>query len=128
LKHGILETAHLPNQSYYEFSTLGAKKYCYRETPETELKVTIAGVTKKKGGKELEKHGGIKAFKSGFVFKDAGGMDAIYNDNPELKTYTVDGHTINITSNVVLKEGFYTLGIAAEYEKLLEISAKILDI
>ena len=123
-----LETAHLPNQSYYEFATLGAKKYCYRETPETELKVTIAGVTKKKGGRELEKHGGIKAFKAGFVFKDAGGMDAIYNDAPEIKTYTVDGHTIDITSNVVLKEGLYTLGIAAEYEKLLEISARILDI
>lgn len=123
-----LETADLPNQSYYEFSTLGAKKYCYRETPETELKVTIAGVTKKKGGKELEKHGGIKAFKAGFVFKDAGGMDAIYNDDPETKTYTVEGREIEITSNVVLKEGLYTLGMAAEYEKLLEISAKILDI
>lgn len=123
-----LETAHLPNQSYYEFSTLGAKKYCYRETQDSELKVTIAGVTKKKGGKELEKHGGITAFKSGFVFKEAGGMDAIYNDNPEIEKYRVDGGTLEITSNVVLKEGVYTLGLSAEYEKILEISAKILDI
>lgn len=123
-----LETEHLPNQSYYEFSTLGAKKYCYRETPDTELKVTIAGVTKKKGGAELERHGGIKAFKAGFVFTEAGGMEAIYNDNPEIKTYKIDGREIAITSNVVLKEGTYTLGIAAEYEKLLSISAKILDI
>lgn len=123
-----METELLPNQSYCEFSTMGAKKYCYRETPETELKVTIAGVTKKKGGKELEEHGGIKAFKTGFVFRDAGGMDAIYNDEPEVETYTVEGRTIEITSNVVLKEGVYTLGLAAEYEKLLEITAKILDI
>lgn len=123
-----METEYLPNQAYFEFATLGAKKYCYRETPESELKVTIAGVTKKKGGKELEKHGGIKAFAPAFVFKDAGGMDAIYNDDPEVKTYTVEGREIEITSNVVLKEGVYTLGITAEYEKLLEISAKILDI
>lgn len=123
-----LETAHLPNQSYCEFATLGAKKYCYRETPDSELKVTIAGVTKKKGGKELEKHGGIKAFAPGFVFVEAGGMDAIYNDDPEVKTYQAEGRTLEITSNVVLKEGVYTLGITAEYEKLLEISTKILDI
>lgn len=123
-----LETAHLPNQSYYEFSTLGAKKYCYRETPDSELKVTIAGVTKKKGGKELEKHGGIKAFAPNFIFTEAGGMDAIYNDDPEIKIYKAEGREIKITSNVVLKEGIYTLGITAEYERLLEISAKILDI
>lgn len=113
---------------YCEFATLGAKKYCYRETPDKELKVTIAGVTKKKGGKELEKHGGIEAFAPAFVFKDAGGTDAIYNDDPETKTYTAEGREITITSNVVLKDGVYTLGITAEYEKLLEISAKILDI
>ena len=118
----------MPNQAYCEFSTLGAKKYCYRATPESELKITIAGVTKKKGGKELEKHGGIKAFAPAFVFKEAGGLDAIYNDDPEVKTYTVEGRKLDITSNVFLKEGFYTLGITAEYEKLLEISAKILDI
>lgn len=123
-----METEDLANQAYCEFATLGAKKYCYRATPESELKITIAGVTKKKGGKELEKHGGIKAFAAGFVFKDAGGLDAIYNDDPEVKTYTVEGREIEITSNVVLKEGVYTLGIAAEYKKLLEISAKIFDI
>lgn len=123
-----LETADLPGQAYCEFATLGAKKYCYRETPDSELKVTIAGVTKKKGGKELEKHGGIEAFAPNFVFVEAGGMDAIYNDDPEVKTYQAEGRTLEITSNVVLKEGVYTLGITAEYEKLLEISTKILDI
>ena len=111
-----------------EFATLGAKKYCYRKTPDSELKVTIAGVTKKKGGKELEKHGGIKAFKAGFIFKEAGGVDAVYNDKPDIKEITIDNHKLNITSNLVLTDGIYTLGLTAEYEKLLEISAKILDI
>jgi len=113
---------------YYEFSTLGAKKYCYRETPESELKVTIAGVTKKKGGKELEKAGGIKAFKAGFIFHEAGGTEAVYNDKPEITKYTVEGREIEITSNVVLRPSTYTLGITAEYERLLEISHEGIDI
>jgi hypothetical protein len=126
---------------YYEFSTLGAKKYCYREKPESELHVTIAGVTKKKGAKELEKAGGITAFAPGFIFgreggrpdgellKDgAGGIEAVYNDNPEITKYNIDRHEISITSNVVLRESTYTLGITAEYERLLQISYRGIDI
>jgi len=113
---------------YYEFATLGAKKYCYRETPDSELKVTIAGVTKKKGGKELEKAGGIEAFKAGFIFKEAGGIEALYNDKPEITKHVVEGKEISITANVVLKDSTYTLGIAAEYERLLEICHRGIDI
>jgi len=113
---------------YEDFSTLGAKKYAFVKKGETELKVTIAGVTKRKGGKELEKHGGIKAFKAGFIFKEAGGLDAIYNDKPTCGYYEAEGREVLITSNVVLKEGTYTLGITAEYERLLEISAELFDI
>ena len=124
---------------YYEFKTLGAKKYCYREEKDSDLHITIAGVTKKKGGKELEKLEGIDSFKPGFVFgreggtekgdmidNGAGGKELIYNDNPEIKTYTVDGHAIAITSNVVIKDSTYTLGITAEYELLLNNSANLL--
>jgi hypothetical protein len=121
---GVYEMEH----PYYEFSTLGAKKYCFRETPESPLSITIAGVTKKAGGKELEKEGGIKAFQPGFIFKEAGGTEAVYNDKPEITKYTIDGHEIAITSNVVLRESTYTLGITAEYEKLLQISHKGIDI
>lgn len=136
-----IETEKFPNGAYYEFSTLGAKKYCYRETPVSDLHITIAGVTKKKGGKELEKAGGIKAFAPGFIFgreggqedgellKDgAGGIEAVYNDEPEITKYTIDGHEITITSNVVLRDSTYTLGVTAEYEKLLQISYRGIDI
>lgn len=112
---------------YDEFVTLGAKKYCYKQSV-GKLSVTIAGVTKKKGGKELEKYGGLKAFAPGFIFREAGGMEAVYNDRPEITQYTVDDHLINITSNVVLRDSTYTLGITAEYERLLEISQKGIDI
>jgi hypothetical protein len=112
----------------HEFATLGAKKYCYRETAADDLHITIAGVTKKKGGKELQAAGGIAAFTPGFVFHDAGGTEAVYNDKPAIQKYTVDGHEIDITANVVLRESTYTLGITAEYERLLEISHRAIDI
>ena len=104
-----------------EFKTLGAKKYCY--TDETgKLHLTLSGVIKNKGAQELEKYGGISAFQPSFVFREAGGVEAIYNDIPEITEYEIDGHKINITSNVVLRESTYTLGITNEYEYLLYIS------
>lgn len=103
-----------------EFKTLGAKKYCFREEKDGKLQVTIAGVSKKKGGAELEQHGGLSAFRVGFKFVDAGGLEAVYNDVPEIKSYTVDGRMIPITKNVVLRPSTYTLGLAADYARLLE--------
>ena len=48
--------------TYTEFSTIGAKKYVYR-TKDGKLHATIAGVNKKLAPDELEEHGGIEAFK-----------------------------------------------------------------
>lgn len=107
---------------YAEFSTLGAKKYCYREAPGKPLKVTIAGVNKAAGGPELEKAGGISAFKPGFIFREAGGTESIYNDHPAILEHTVDGRTLPITSNIMIKNSTYTLGITGEYERLLNVS------
>lgn len=105
---------------YSEFKTLGAKKYAYNYKHGGETYVTIAGVTKKKGGKELDENGGLKAFSPGFTFVKAGGTEAIYNDDPEIKTVVRDGKQINITPNIVIKDSTYTLGITAEYASLLK--------
>ena len=112
---------------YPEFKTLGAKKYAYTKKPGGNTYVTIAGVTKKKGGKELDKYGGLKAFSPGFVFTEAGGTESIYNDHPEIGVIERDGHKILITPNVVIKDSTYTLGITAEYESLLKNSKLPLD-
>ena len=104
---------------YMEFATMGAKKYAYRY-PDGKLGITIAGVNKTKGAAELEKAGGLKAFKEGFVFKEAGGTESIYNDNPEIKSITREGKEIPITANLFIKESEYTLGITAEYARILE--------
>lgn len=103
---------------YRQFVTLGAKKYAY-ETDTGKIAVTVSGVNKKKGGEELTKHGGLKAFKSGFIFREAGGTESVYNDDPAVCEYHVDGRTIPITRNVVIRDSTYTLGITYEYEQLL---------
>lgn len=99
------------------FKTLGAKKYVAEK--DGKLKITIAGVNKSKGAKELEKHGGIEAFKEGFTFVTAGGTESKYNDLKEPIMYEVEGHTLKITSNIYICDSTYTLGITEEYEWLL---------
>ena len=112
---------------YAEFKTLGAKKYAYTYEPGGKTYVTIAGVTKRKGGKELDRFGGLSAFSPGFVFVEAGGTESIYNDNPEIGVIEREGRQIAITPNIVIKDSTYTLGITAEYESLLSSSRLPID-
>lgn len=112
---------------YAEFKTLGAKKYAYTYEKGGKTHVTIAGVTKAKGGAELDRHGGLKAFKPNFVFVEAGGTESVYNDHPEHGVVIREGRPIEITPNTVIRDSTYTLGITAEYESLLENSRLPID-
>lgn len=102
---------------YDRFCTLGAKKYCYEQGG--KLHCTISGVSKRDGGPELERNGGIEAFKPGFTFYAAGGTESVYNDNPHCSILLPDGTEMPITANVVIRDSTYTLGLSAEYEKIL---------
>lgn len=117
VKHylGVFE----PEREYAEFMTWGAKKYAATYEKGGPIEITIAGVNKRKGGPELDTAGGFKAFKPGFVFRDAGGTDLIYNDDPDCYPLMIDGHRLEITRNVVLSDGEYTLGITMEYAALI---------
>lgn len=108
---------------YQEFITLGAKKYAYKIND--QIKVTVAGVNKKEGGKELAKRGGLAAFKPGFTFYDAGGTEAIYNDHGCVSVQSPAGHTYTVTPNVVIKESTYTLGITGEYTRILHSASRL---
>lgn len=115
------------NAASISFKTLGSKKYCY-VTKDGELHLTCAGVNKKKGAEELADHGGIDAFKIGFVFVAGGGTESVYNDKPEIKYWTrPDGIKERITSNVVIRDSTYALGITNEYAGLLD-ACKMRDI
>lgn len=103
--------------TYTEFSTLGAKKYVYR-TKDGKLHATIAGVNKKLAPEELESHGGIDVFRVGFTFSRSGGTESVYNDTA-YGNYTEQNHIIKITQNVVIRPSTYTIGITDEYRRIL---------
>lgn len=105
-------------ETYKRFKTLGAKKYVYEDS-ENELHITIAGVPKKAGAKELKC---IENFKTGFIFSHTGKLESLYNDT-DYGLYNPDGeknHNIYIYSNVVLRESTYQIGLSAEYIRILE--------
>lgn len=95
------------------FKTLGAKKYVYED--ENGLHVTISGVNKKLGSKELQK---IENFKVGFIFKDASGLTLHYNDET-IHTITIDGCTMLTASNIGMTDSTYQVGITDEYAEII---------
>lgn len=103
---------------YDRFVTLGAKKYCVEQ--HGKVHCTVSGVSKRDGGPELERAGGITAFKRGFVFRDAGGTESIYNDETNMVITMPNGQPLHIGPNVVIRDSTYTLGVSAEYAKILE--------
>lgn len=103
---------------YDSFVTLGAKKYAYEDSKGCH--VTTAGVNKVKGGKELQEHGGVNAYVEGFVFREAGGTESVYNDNGLSFDYISGEHRIPITANVYIKDSTYTLGVTEDYRRILD--------
>ena len=123
---GVFEQEH----DMLQFRTWGAKKYVYTMQPgkkwkkkhprsKAEIVCTTAGVGKSAGADELEAAGGIKAYKPGFVFHEGGGLEAVYNDDADI-WLDVEGEQLHITPNVTLRESSYTLGLAADFERLLK--------
>lgn len=113
--------------TYKRFVTMGAKKYAY-EDMSGQLHITVAGVGKSKGAAELVQRGGIEAFKEGFTFYAAGGTESIYNDIIQPFKTEIDGKTLNITSNCLIRESTYTLGLTGEYKRILSDPAIWLDL
>ena len=113
------------------FKTFGAKKYAYIDA-DGELHITIAGVNKRKGAKELDAHAkkwnkkhpdkdqkdGLDIMTTGFVFDDAGGTESIYNDEP-IEHFEIDGHDLYVPTNVVINPSTYKVGLGDDYRTLL---------
>lgn len=110
---------------YDEFVTLGAKKYAvvYADDPVNGdhagmLEITVAGVDKEEGSKELVRKGGLQAFKPGLIF-ESGGLDARYNDFDDF-SLMVGKTQVEISRNVSLVDGVYSMGLSDTYSALLE--------
>lgn len=108
--------------------SMGAKKYAYEKTDkhtgEVKVILTVAGVPKNEGSKQLAKEGGLKAFKPGLVF-NAGKLRPIYNTKDSYGTFHVydcngvEGD-IEVTSNVCLVDVDYTLDYGKTYGNLID--------
>lgn len=112
------------------FITQGAKKYA--TCTKGKLKLTCAGVSKKKGADELmsrapedDKTKGLSLFRDDFIFKESAGIEAIYNDKVS-KYITVKGHRLHIIQNVYFHDSTYTVGKTGEYKILLQKCRELL--
>lgn len=107
---------------YIRFATRGAKKYAYTQRNKkgyVKLHITIAGVNKTAGAKELAKAGGLRAFlRESFTFSE-GETEAVYIDHIREFRY-VDGHRLRIAPCVTIRPSFKTLSDTKEYEDLLK--------
>lgn len=95
-------------KGYDEFVTLGAKKYAFKQ--DNKIGITVAGLNKKSGAKELERKGGLSKFKIGSEFIDSGRKTVYYNDDKK-HFITVQGCQIENASNIALVDTTYTLGM-----------------
>lgn len=117
---------------YRHFATRGAKKYAYTnlvQGPEgddvvEELHITIAGVNKRAGAKELEAAGGLPAFlRETFTFKEDEN-EAVYVDHVRRFDW-IDGHRIRIAPCVTIRPSYKTLSDTEDYSLLILTSKNL---
>ncbi len=101
---------------FYEFRTLGAKKYVYKDAE--GIHSTIAGVSKKAGEEYFTKNG-VDGFQIGKTIPNSGHLTAFYNPDP-VHEITVNGDTFTTASNLAIIDNIYTIGVTNEYLDLLE--------
>lgn len=127
---------------YKRFVTQGAKKYAYEYSGNKavngkhagEIGLTVAGLSKEKGAAYLREHG-LESFLidvdageiEGTVFSalDSGRMMSKYNDTVQLKDVCIDGHKLELTSNVALVPTTYTLSYTKDYADLIRMKTLV---
>lgn len=113
---------------YDLFRTLGAKRYCTVIAGGTEI--TVSGIPKEEGSKELVEKGGIEMFDFDFVFSHSGKTASVYNDDmDEIVTVTEDGvsHELRITRNVAIINIPYYMHESRDYQQLIDMIQASLD-
>lgn len=119
---GVMETEHRSAL----FITYGAKKYATMNE-NGKLEITIAGVPKRKGAEELEKYGGIDALREGFVFRESGRTESVYNDTAYGPYDTGEG-VVDVTRNLYIEDTTYTLHLTDEYRELIFSAGQVAEI
>lgn len=111
-----------------KFKTLGAKKYAIENNG--RCKVTVSGLSKEKGSEYITRIGGIEKFKEGLLFSeaDSGRTYSIYNDVHVPYYLDIGGRKILTASSVAIHDTTYVLGLTGEYEDLIKLIHKGIDI
>lgn len=118
---GVWEADH----EYDYFKVLNAKCYAGIDT-KGKLLLTVAGVPKanhkknKYGACELQKMGGLDAFKEGACFRE-GVTISVYHDYMEMTRKEYNGHILEITSNVSILPSTHILGRSKDYIEILQM-------
>ena len=111
---------------FYEFKTLGAKRYAYREEKGGKIKITIAGVNKKTGAAAL--HDNMDNFRDDMVFdyKECGKLISHYlTDMDNVTWIDRDGkkYISKQTCGVCLQPARYVLGLGDFIETLAALGS-----
>ena len=103
---------------YYEFKTLGAKRYAYKSTPDDSVHITIAGVPK--AAAHVLKS--VDDLREGLEFD-------LFNSHKNLLTYRdgnnplvkmPDGYKVKNTCSVNIRPTSYKLTLEKEYRALIK--------
>lgn len=108
-------------KSYDRFITLGAKKYAFEQG--NKIGITVAGLNKVTGAKELKAKGGLEYFRNYETFMNSGRTTAYYNNDSRHYLY-VNNEKILTASNIALVPTTYTLGIT---DTMLSVIEKCLE-
>lgn len=112
------------DRKYDRFITLGRKKYAYDIGGRIGL--TVSGLSKKDGRRELAAKGGLEAFRIGEVFEHSGRTVAYYNNDP-IHNIEVDGVTIETAANIRIVDTTYTLGMTDTMLSILNTLERNID-
>lgn len=107
-----------PEAKIERFKYLGPKRYA-KEDKKGNIEITIAGVDKEKGALELAAKGGLEVFQDGFTFREAGGLEAVYNTYAKRKGIIAEGHKYIVGNNCYLQKRDITLGAIGELDLIL---------
>ena len=110
-----------PDGEYKRFITLGAKRYAYED--DQGLHITISGVSKKAGARELEK---LENMKPGFMFQKSGKTASRYVDEPYTDIFWMKDDNgkqnyIEVTPYILIEETTYLMSLTDEYMDLIGI-------
>ena len=100
-----------------KFKSLGCKRYV--TLYEDELEITISGVAKDAGSKELEEKGGIENWNTETVFENSGNVNVYYNDNVNYVYTNEEGKKIWITDNIYVEKCDYKMKTNYDFEEIL---------